>query len=111
MFRFRPEDFSSTPGNQCSEILSDHCNRLLDDHVASLPEVFRCGSEWCYEVNVLVKTYRARLWNIEKIEPKNKCEHPSVATLIHNEHSDKAVVSYRCNSCHRWLKPEWKEAE
>lgn len=92
IFRFKPEHFEHP--NQLfdkdqhgvfrimPEEASHTANRLLDAHVATLPEVFgiQDGSDnlWHFQdlksVSPHPSTHRARLWGIEEIKP-NKCEH------------------------------------
>ncbi len=99
-FRFRPEMFKDLPDvelHRTEEVIAHEANRLLDEHVKTLPEV----------------TMRARLWDIQEIKPK-ECEHkpnPWGMSMQYDEDTKTSHATCLCHCCGKRLVAEWKEAE
>jgi len=120
-FRFKPEDFEDCRNNfmgalTVTEIIAK-ANRLLEEHVKTLPVVTSCGTQTEWSKNGITygaDTHRARLWCVEEIKPK-KCEHDFEVSSQHivNPPRDRASIHEMrivCPKCNRRLQPKW-EAE
>lgn len=127
-FEFTPDNFDDLRRSGAIQELTSaqrayvsmRANRLLDEHVATLPEVFNKRDSAVGWRSVLNSesdvTHTARLWGIQKIAPK-KCEHEGVVQLEPNfdrripKSERKMIQTYACKKCGKNLVARWEEAE
>lgn len=116
-FRFKPEDFRKPPGKEFNPSLAaDLANQLLDEHIATLPEVKGWNQDddlntviWFPKKNAdYQSTHRARLWGLEEIKQK-KCEH--VVVDVKYSKMMRGVEGWigKCEKCGRLMTPKWEE--
>lgn len=129
-FRFKPDDFSESTltGGYSKRSMGDDvqsarerqyaeiANRLLDEHIATLPEVgakidlqFNAPSVWTPLGHNKGQFMRARLWGVEQIKP---CEHVSIEKYDNSE-GTRDFIGYAgvCHKCGVKLKPTGWVAE
>ena len=117
-FRFKPEDFAEDKlfGGYSDRSMSNDvqkarekqyaeiANRLLDEYVIRLPEVYNhrgSGQGWSTRTE-RNDTHRARLWDMQELRP-TVCEHePSPVAEMTNQ-------EYVCRHCGKRLKATWTE--
>lgn len=117
MFRFKPEHFAHVTccDYHGDERISHEANRLLDEHVKTLPEVYGtpsnefAGMQWDRRIlNGLNGTHRARLWNVEPIK---KCEHRvTVSTSTIWKRVEVDAFMSECDLCGKDMVATWSEA-
>lgn len=119
-FRFKPEDFEDLPDVELvrtEEVIAREANRLLDEHVETLPEVFgeliKDGKDinevgWS-ETQLDSDRSRARLWDIQEITPA-KCEHNN-KLQISTAQSLLFWNEAQCSDCGKRLKAKWEPVE
>lgn len=131
-FRFKPEDFHGILGPQddngkvvgiwIDNAVAAVANRLLDEHVKTLPEVFAPtldGYEpltWrpSLSSSQLPIKMRARLWGVEEIKPEKKCEHkpnPWGMSMQYDEETKTSHATCLCHGCGKRLVAKWEPVE
>lgn len=121
-FRFKPEDFllKDLTSTMASERCATIANRLLDEHVKTLPEVFgemiKDGKDikevgWS-EIQLDSDRSRARLWGVEPIKPE-ECEHhePDKEATHISWQNGRLVIESECKNCSNKLVAKWIEPE
>lgn len=118
-FRFESKDFLEVSSYW---LLTDRAraaqiaNQILNEHISTLPEVFTYThedhpeySQWSYGIES-AETHKARLWGIEKIYPKKKCEHK--VSLVRSDHNDQRFkgIFATCDDCGEKLIARWEIA-
>lgn len=116
-FRFCSADFHClNEGEELGAAAAEEANRLLDKHVASLPEVFAQGSPdrtggivdvWAQNKSNFdsgLRMSRARLWGVEEIKPE-KCTHSII------EFNPKVPMHGQCGVCRKPFVAKWEPVE
>ena len=121
-FRFCSADFHClNEGEELGAAAAEEANRLLDKHVASLPEVFAQGSPdrtggivdvWAQNKSNFdsgLRMSRARLWGVEEIKPE-KCDHKNKRMVNYSLVAETCKWA-ECADCGKRLVAKWEPVE
>lgn len=115
-FRFKPEHFTYLTCCEAfhPEEMAHQTNKLLDEHVKTLPEVFgdgdtpTCPQIWTTYERDRTQRHHARLWGVEEIKRERCIGHvPQYLCDKYGTAFHEAV----CKDCGTRLVAEWREAE